>query len=123
MAEGLVLHEQRGLARRELVYYLKISDRKTGEEIGRMADLHTEGMLVLSEKPLVVGKIHNAALDLPKTLQGPGRKEIFLTFEVVWSRPGPKCGSYKENGVHFLALDQNQRQAVTQLIELFAMPG
>jgi len=123
MAEGLVLQEQRGLARRELIYYLKISDRKNGREIGRMGDIHGEGMLVMSEKPLPVGAVYNAALELPKALQTAGRKEVFLKFEVVWSRPGPKSGAYQENGARFVTPDQARQNAVNQLIELFAMPG
>ncbi|MDR2945559.1 MAG: PilZ domain-containing protein [Candidatus Adiutrix sp.] len=122
MAEGLVLHEQRGLTRRELIYYLKISDRKSGREIARMGDLHTEGMLALSEKPLVIGEIHNVSLELPKALHDSGRTEVFITFEVMWSRPGPKSSSYKENGVRFVAPDHDQKQVINQLIELFAMP-
>lgn len=123
MAEGLVLQEQRSLARRELIYYLKISDRKTGREIGRMGDIHTEGMLVMSEMPLAVGATYHAALELPKALQTPGRKEVFLNFEVVWSRPGPKNSTYQESGTRFLSLDQVQQDAINQLIELSAMPG
>lgn len=123
MAEGLVLQEQRSLARRELIYYLKISDRQTGREIGRMGDIHTQGMLVLSEKPLTVGTVLNAALELPKALQTADQKEVFLKFEVVWSRPGPKNSTYLENGVRFITPDQAQQEAVNQLIDLFAMPG
>ena len=123
MAEGLVLQEQRSLARRELIYYLKISDRKSGREIGRMGDIHAEGMLVMSEKPLAVGLKYDASLELPKALQAAGQTEVFLQFEVVWSRPGPKNSTYQENGGRFIAPDQNQQNIVGQLIELFAMPG
>jgi len=123
MAEGLVLQEQRSLTRRELIYYLKISDRKTGREIGRMGDIHAEGMLVLSEKTLPVGAICNAALELPKALQTGGQKEVFLKFEVMWSRPGPKNSTYQENGTRFISPDQSQQEAINNLIELFAMPG
>ena len=123
MAEGLVLQEQRSLARRELIYYLKISDRKTGLEIARMGDIHAEGMLVMSEKPLPAGAIYNAALEMPKALQTAGTKEVFLKFEVIWSRPGPKSSTYQENGVRFIAPDPTQQSAINQLIELFAMPG
>lgn len=123
MAEGLVLQEQRSLIRRELIYYLKISDRKTGLEIGRMGDVHTQGMLVLSEKPLAVGSVYSAALELPKAMHSADKKEVFLQFEVVWSRSGPKNSTYQENGVRFIAIDERLRETVGRLIDLFAMPG
>ena len=123
MATGLVLHEQRRLARRELIYYLKVSDRRTGRELGRMGDVHAEGMLILSEKPLPAGVVYQASLELPKASQTPGRKELFLKLEVLWSRPGPKNSNYHESGVRFVDIDDAQRESIDELIDLFAMPG
>lgn len=124
MAEGLVLQEQRTLTRRELIYYLKISDRRTGLEIGRLGDIHAEGMLVLNDRPLPQGRIFEAGLELPKAWQiAEGQKEMTLRFETLWSRPGPKNSTYHEIGTRFLDLDDSQRAAIAQLIVLFAMPG
>ena len=123
MAEGLVLSEQRHLARRELIYYLKITDRKSGRELGRMGDLHGEGMLVLGEKPLKTGDIFHINLELPKALQSLGHLEIPLTCEAVWSRPGPKNSTYFESGVRFISPDAQQKTTISKLIDLFAMPG
>lgn len=124
MAEGLVLQEQRTLTRRELIYYLKISDRQSDREIGRLGDIHAEGMLVLSEKPLPGGRIFEAKVELPKALQpSEGRKDIPLRFESLWSRPGPKNSTYHETGTRFLDLEESQRAVISQLIDLYAMPG
>lgn len=124
MAEGLVLNEHRQLSRRELIYYLKVTDRRTAQELGRMADIHAGGMLLLSEKPLPGGITYEAALELPKALvPAAGRNHIDLDFECVWSRPGPKNSSYSENGVRFLSLDEDGRAVIDRLIDLFAMPS
>ena len=123
MAEGLVLHEQRHLTRRELIYYLKITNRQSGQEIGRMGDVHHEGMLVLSEKPLKTGMPLDLSLELPKALQSAGHRELQFRGEIVWTRPGPKTNNYHENGLRFVDADETQRMAIDKLIDLFAMPS
>lgn len=124
MAEGLVLNEQRRLNRRELLYYLKIVDRASGLELGRMADIHAEGMLILGDRPLTKGAIYRSDLELPKTLaERSGRTSLAIDFESLWDRPGPKNSIYYENGVRFLNLDSPSRILIGQLIDLFAMPS
>ena len=123
MAEGLVLHEQRGLARRELIYYLKAVDRQTGQELGRMGDIHDQGMLLMCEKPLPVGGRYDIGLELPKALQAEsGIKALELCCEAVWTRPGPRAASYHESGMMFTNVTVPQRHIIGQLIDLFAMP-
>lgn len=124
MAEGLVLHEQRGLARRELIYYLKAVDSKTGMELGRMGDIHVEGMLLMSDKPLPGGEIYEISLELPKALQaGTGQQNLELRCETMWTRRGPRASTYHENGIRFIGLTEPQRDRIRQLIDLFAMPS
>jgi hypothetical protein len=123
MATGLLLHEQRRLARRELIYYLRISDRRSGRELGRLGDVHAEGLLILSEKPLPVGAVFRVALELPKAGQTPGRQALHLKLEIVWNRPKPKNSGYHESGARFQDIDDAQREAIDGLIDLFAMPG
>lgn len=123
MAEGLVLREQRHLTRRELIYYLKITDRHTGRELGRMGDLHSEGMLFLSETPLRVGQTYEVDLELPRALkQADGRPGIALRCQAVWTRPGPRNSAYHESGVRFLEITPENTDLITRLIDLFAMP-
>lgn len=124
MARGLVLHEQRRLARRELIYYLKLTDRRTGQELGRMGDIHANGMLIMSETPLSPGAAFDASLDLPKAMQTPETgSSLALRVEVLWCRPGPKNSTYHENGVRILDVDDTRQSLITQLIEAYAMPG
>jgi hypothetical protein len=123
MAEGLVLSEQRTLIRRELIYYLKIIDRKSGNELGRLGDIHEEGMLVLGRPPLVTGTVYDTLVELPRALQNQGAAELHLKFEAVWNRPGPQNGTFEESGVNFLSLSRDQRVMIAQLITLFAMPA
>lgn len=123
MAEGLVLTEQRRLSRRELIYYLKIVDLGSGQELGRMADIHAEGMLVLSGRPLAAGRIYKTELELPKAFAAEGNAHLKLTLEALWAKPGPKNSTYFESGVRFLNPDDASQVIIDRLIESFAMPS
>ena len=124
MAESLVLKEQRTLVRRELIYYLKVVDIQTGQELGRLGDLHAEGMLIFSDRSLVIGAVYHAALELPKALAGDlGFAELPFRGETVWTRTGPKASNYFESGLRFLNLPAKALVVFDQLIEIFAMPG
>ncbi len=122
MAEGLVLNEQRNLTRRELIYYLKIVDRKSGKELGRLGDIHSEGMLILGRPALEPGTVYDSLLELPRALQSKGAAEIHLKFEVAWNRPGPKNGNFEESGAKFIAVSSDAKLMIDKLITLFAMP-
>jgi hypothetical protein len=124
MAEGLVLNENRNLIRRELIYYLKVTDRHTGLELGRMGDIHAEGMLVLTPKPLLRQTVYKLFLELPKAMaQEEGYAELPIQAEALWSRPGPKPSNYYENGLKFLDLPTQAHKAIKHLTTIFVMPG
>ena len=124
MAEGLVLNEQRNLIRRELIYYLKVTDRNTGKELGRMGDIHAEGMLVFTLKPLVTPTVYKLLLELPKNMaKEEGYAELPIVAEVLWSRPGPTLSNYQENGFRFLDLPSQVQRTIRRLTDIFAMPG
>jgi hypothetical protein len=124
MAEGLVLNENRNLVRRELIYYLKVTDRHTGQELGRLGDIHAEGMLIFTPEPLPSQAVYKLFLELPKAMaQEVGYTELPIQAEALWSRPGPKPNNYHENGLRFLDLSSQAHKDIKQLTEIFAMPG
>ncbi|MGL4208492.1 MAG: PilZ domain-containing protein [Candidatus Adiutrix sp.] len=122
MAEGLVLREQRAFVRRELIYYLKISDTKTGRELGRMGDVHGQGMLVLGP-PLPLSLTYDLSIETPKAMAKEGFRELRLRAQTMWSRPGPKLSSYYETGMSFIEPDEPTEKLINRLIYLFSMPG
>ena len=123
MAKATMLKEQRRLSRRELIYYLKITDRKTGRELGRLGDLHLDGMLLLGLEPLTIGAIYEAALELPKGMaREEGFSEMPFKAEAVWVRPAPKGQNYCESGFRFLEYAPKARSVLIRLMETFGMP-
>jgi hypothetical protein len=125
MAEGLILKENRNLARRELIYYLKVTDRQTGQEVGRLGDIHTEGMLLLTSEPLPPETLYEELLlELPKAMaKTEGYSDFTVQAQTIWSKPGPAASTHHENGLRFLNLTVQARKAINLLTEIFAMPS
>ena len=48
--------ERRAMRRRHLIFYLRVWDVNSGEMLGHIVDLNTEGLMLISEKPIETGK-------------------------------------------------------------------
>ncbi len=59
--------ERRRLKRRSLIYYLRVFDLDTGRELGHLVDITTDGILVMSETPIGIGRTFRLAMRLPST--------------------------------------------------------
>lgn len=76
------MSEKRKFSRVHLIYYLRLFDRKTGELIGNLVDLTTEGLQLISETPIEPGKILEIRMEFPEELYG--QQQIPINAEVVW---------------------------------------
>ncbi len=57
--------ERRKLKRRHLIYYLRVFDRTNGRQIGHLVDLTPDGMMLMSERPIRVGRTIGVKMVLP----------------------------------------------------------
>ncbi|MCP4697171.1 MAG: hypothetical protein GY862_10020 [Gammaproteobacteria bacterium] len=53
------MDERRNIERRELVSLLRVLDLETGELLGYLADVTTDGLMLYSEAPITVGKLYS----------------------------------------------------------------
>ena len=51
----MFMDDQRKLKRRHLIYYLRVFDAESGDVLGHIIDIHTEGFLLISEHPIPTG--------------------------------------------------------------------
>jgi len=124
MADELGRYDNRNRVRHELVYYLKVTDRQTGLELGRLGDIHLEGMLLFTPEPLPEQTVYDLSLELPKVLAlSEGYSELLFQAQTLWNRPGPGLSNYCYNGFRFLGLDTPTQRVIRKLTEIFAMPG
>ena len=76
--------QARKLKRRHLLYYLRVFDRRTGDLVGHLVDLTTEGMMLMSEEPIEEGVTLYLRMALPEEING--KTQISLDGETIWCR-------------------------------------
>lgn len=106
--------ESRIMKRRQLVYYLKLYDLETGEQVGNVVDITTRGCKIISKEPLPEGKDMALRLDLPEGLYS--LESIILKGKTLWSRPDVNPSFYV-TGFEVPRLGAEERKVVRQLIE------
>lgn len=121
MAGPIVLSEKRNLPRRELIFYLKTTDLLTGQELGRMIDIHSEGLLLMSLKPLELGKEYMAGIELPKSLQASSTTHVGIKAKCVWLKRS-RVAPYTEHGLKITEKTPESERTIDRLISLFALP-
>ncbi len=74
--------EKRKFNRIHLIHYLRLFDRKTGDLIGNLVDLTSEGLQLISEKPYENGTLLEIRMEFPEVIDG--QQELRLNAVTVW---------------------------------------
>lgn len=51
------MKDKRKLKRRHLIYYLHVLERSSGEHVGYLVDITTNGIMIMSENPVAPGTL------------------------------------------------------------------
>ncbi|MDR2442981.1 MAG: hypothetical protein LBE31_05615 [Deltaproteobacteria bacterium] len=121
MAVPFVLSEKRALPRRELLFYLRVTEPNSAQEIGRLIDIHSKGILLMSRKPLELGRVYNLCIEPPKALQSKSINSIDIKAKSVWIKRSLTL-PYMENGLMIIDKSNDAEEAIDLLINLFALP-
>ena len=76
------MSEKRKFNRVHLIHYLRLFDRKTGDLIGNLVDLTSEGLQLISEKPIEIGTLLEIRMEFPEEVDG--QQELQLNAVAVW---------------------------------------
>ncbi len=68
--------------RRHIIYYLQILEPGSGKVIGRLVDITSIGLMIISEKALEPGREIALRITLPEEF--PNAKQIDVVGESVW---------------------------------------
>ena len=107
------MYEQRKLERHHMSTSLEVYDLDTGHHLGRVVDLHAEGLMLLSDQPISLFKRFALQVNLPMTLNG--LSEFFLDAESLWNRESIAGGQYW-TGLHFTNLPEPSRQCIEKMV-------
>jgi len=75
-------NNKRHLIRHELNASIDVWDAQSDEHLGRLANIHAQGLMLLSDFPLVEEKLYSLRLTLPQSLVDTG--ELMLTVDCLW---------------------------------------
>ena len=71
---------------------LVVSDQITGSQVGRVVNISAEGLMLLSEEPIVTGSVYQLQLPLPGT--NGAEQQVQFGAEAVWTMEASQPESY-----------------------------
>jgi hypothetical protein len=77
-----IMSDKRKFNRVHLIHYLRVFDRKTGDLIGNLVDLTSEGLQLICEKAIEPGKLLEIRMEFPEDVDG--EREVKLNAETIW---------------------------------------
>jgi hypothetical protein len=107
------MQERRKLERHHVSSSLEVYDLDSGQLLGRVVDLHAEGLMLLSETPLELNKAWALQVNLPMTLNGT--REFILDAESRWNRESIG-GTQYWTGLEFTRLPEESRQCIERMV-------
>lgn len=107
--------DKRQLSRKSLYYYLKVIDNDTGQEIGRLVDIHIGGLLLISKHKLENGKEVNISIPIGDEALEILSRSLEIKAQVRWSRQDVNP-DYFVSGLQFDDLTSEQENLINTLI-------
>jgi hypothetical protein len=104
--------ERRKYERRRPTHYSAVYDRDTRQLLGRLANLSTEGFMLISDRPIEADLVFRCRVILPEDMNaGTG-----ISFEArsLWSRPGSAPKTFA-NGLHFTQISLSDVETLEKL--------
>lgn len=105
--------ERRKMERHHVSSSLEVYDLDSGQLLGRVVDLHTEGLMLLSETPIELDRTWALQVNLPMTLNGVS--EFTLDAESRWKRESIG-GQQFWTGLEFTSLPDESRRCIEKMV-------
>jgi c-di-GMP-binding flagellar brake protein YcgR len=111
--------EKRKLQRRKLIYYLQVLNRQNDELLGRLVDITTEGLMLISDQPIPTPKVFPLKMLLPA--QNKPSREIRCDAKAVWSKRDVNPDLYA-TGFQFVDVSPRDVQSIENLVQDYELP-
>ncbi|MFH7319640.1 PilZ domain-containing protein [Desulfurivibrio sp. D14AmB] len=107
----------RRLTRRNLIYHLEVFDEESGELVGRLVDITTEGVKLVASSPVGPDRHFRLRMKLPED-HFPRSHWCFEAVSLWTTRDiNPE---FHTTGFRLVKLDEADQELVSGLIELFS---
>jgi len=106
----------RRLERAHLIYFLRVFDANSGDLLGQMVDLTTDGIMVIGEGAIPPRQKYTLRMDLPRNV-AVGR-HLTVEARCKWCRKDPS-GDFYNVGFRILDMSPEAHEVVDHLIARF----
>ena len=103
----------RSQTRHDMIYYLRVRSRQSGNIVGRIVDLTTDGFRLYTEEKIEPDTEFQLTMDIPDALGGD--RQISLAARSVWCRRSSNPDFF-EVGFQTDGLSSKDRSLIRQLI-------
>ncbi|MCW8196214.1 PilZ domain-containing protein [Proteobacteria bacterium 005FR1] len=107
--------EQRKLLRHVLSGPVNIYDRVSKSFLGRLVNVHTEGLMIMGNHPFTADSIYQLDMQLPQAIEGC--EMISIGVDCLWSRSEDTHVHWA--GCKIIDASEDARRQIQALIELF----
>ncbi len=107
--------EHRKLKRRHLIYYLKVMDRDTGEILGFLVDITTQGIMIMSEQPIKTGRTFHLQLLIPSDEDAAEKKYLRFDARSRWSERSINTDFY-DTGLELININIEEFETIEKII-------
>jgi len=104
---------KRKLKRRHLIYYLKVVDRDTGELLGFLVDITTQGIMIMSERPIKTANIFHLQILLPS--EDDEKKYLNFDARTKWCERSINTDFY-DIGLELMNVNVDEFDAIEKII-------
>ncbi|MFH1062606.1 MAG: PilZ domain-containing protein [Candidatus Omnitrophota bacterium] len=106
----------RKIKRRHLIYYLRVYDAAKGPLLGHIADISTDGVMIISELSIPIATDFTLKMIMPRELEGT--KELIFQARSLWSKKDVNPDFYA-NGFKIQAINSADAELIEYLIDEF----
>lgn len=104
-------------SRKRIGTVLRLFDRKTGMNIGRLVNISADGLKISSRDEIAVGSEFPISMILPETMAGSNT--LSFDIQAVWCRPADDVDGEFRTGFRITKIGENDRNILSQLISNF----
>lgn len=114
------MSERRKEQRKYMTFFGRVFDRQSADLLGNIADITTDGTMVISSRPLDIGKVYQLRLDLPE--YDFATDHLDLDALSVWCQPDIDPTFYN-TGFQLLHATEEERLLIEKIIKLYQIRG
>ncbi len=106
---------RRSKRRQTVETVVTIMDRMSGDAVGRLVNITTEGLMLVNTSPLSTDTLYQVSLMLPEPINGVN--EIELGMDCLWTSPTTADADMYWSGCHIIDISDDMLVHLEQLVK------